>query len=68
MWREIRDKAKFNLLNLYYYLARDKVLLLNSNSASNFSQQLFYIEQPTPEIIGNRLKCINDLYLENGFI
>ncbi|XP_031638919.1 uncharacterized protein LOC116351033 [Contarinia nasturtii] len=56
IWKEIKDKAKYNLLDLYYYLAKRTIIWV------------FYMEQPTPKAIVNRLKCINDLYVENGLI
>ncbi|XP_055317996.1 uncharacterized protein LOC129576655 [Sitodiplosis mosellana] len=67
MWHEIKDKAKLNLLKLYLYLAFDQIEILKNNEvAANGTD--FYLDQPTPEIILNRWKCINDLYIENGFI
>lgn len=71
MWKEIRDKAKFNLLNLYMYLASDKIALKESNSISSpnyVNTNDTYLHHPTPETILNRWKCINDIYFENGFI
>lgn len=67
MWQEIKEKAKFNLLNLYYYLALDQFSLAGDNPVPEDPND-FHIQQSTPQVILNRWKCIHDLYIENGFI
>lgn len=67
MWQEIKDKAKFDLLNLYYNLALDQFSLAGDNAVPEDPND-FPIERSTPEVILNRWKCIIDLYVQNGFI
>lgn len=67
MWHEIKEKTKFNLLKLYLYLAFDQIEMLK-NDEFPASDKNFYLEQQPPKPILNRWKCINDVYIENGFI
>lgn len=68
MWNEIKEKASLNLFNIYLYLAQDHIYIQKSYKSSKDRETDFYLNQPTPEIILNRWKCINDIYIENGFI
>ena len=65
MWNEIKEKAKFNLLNLYKRLAEEKNAIMKSipshdNGSNNQHLNL--------DIIFDQWKCINQLYIEHGFI
>lgn len=68
MWNEIKEKASLNLFNLYLYLAQDQIQSAKINTKSEDKGVDFYLAQPTPTIILNRWECINDIYIENGFI
>ncbi|KAJ6644273.1 hypothetical protein Bhyg_09240, partial [Pseudolycoriella hygida] len=64
MWDEIKRKAKLNLLKLYLYLAFDQIEILQANDGTASDVDRF-LEQLPPELILNRWKCINDLYIEH---
>lgn len=68
MWNEISEKAKLHLFKLYMYLAVEKRQLKKLNDSISIQNNDSNQEYPTPEIVFNRWKCINDLYVENGFI
>lgn len=70
MWSEIREKSKLSLITVYMYLASDKLALENDNSilAKNGTNSDSHLQRAMPETIANRWKCINDVYIENGFI
>lgn len=68
MWDEIKEKARLNLFNLYMYLALERCEIKKLNDSISLQSYDSILQQPTPEIVFNRWKCINDLYIENGFI
>lgn len=67
MWTEIKEKAKLNLFKIYMYLALEKVEIekLNEPHTSDATTDHQHL---TPQVVFNRWKCINDLYLEHRFI
>lgn len=71
MWTEITVQAKISLVKIYAYLQGEKIKILDKDTQIVYSGKVaedFYYDHPTPDILLQRWKCINDLYIENGFI
>lgn len=60
MWEEIKAKAKINLLYLYMNLAFEKDLIEHLKNSNH--------EHLSLDLVFNRWKCINELYIKHGFI
>lgn len=67
MWREIREKAKLELLHILFMMKVNSVDENSAQSIDEITPSTIFKELPT-KIVLNQWKYQIDLFTENGFI
>lgn len=69
MWREIQDKAKLEVLHIFFL---KKLCMVQTNEAppslDEVNAETFYKDDPPSVAVLNQWKLIINIFQENGFI